>query len=173
MRDVQHPNQPRRFHALSVFKILGAALDSLRSPEWVAPSTICPSNFDETAAVLEHLEDMFWGSNDFYEKTAEELLDNLEAAALEVEIDGVPLRERFNSPGWDDFVARWLRRAAYFLAYRRCGRGESGCKGLHGHVDGLWYSPEEWEEKEGAFHERKDSRFDMSEMMKALDEIPL
>lgn len=120
VQDVHEPNKPRHFHAMSIFRIVGAALDSLRSPEWVEPSSVCPSTFQETKEVLEHLETMFWDSDAYYERTAEQLLDELEMEALGIRVDDVPIRERVNPPGWDDFIARWLRRRAYFLAYRRC-----------------------------------------------------
>lgn len=175
VQDVHQPNSPRRFHAMSIFRILGAALDSLRPPEWVAPSLICPSRFEETSLVLEHLESMFWDSDDFYELTAEQLLDQLEKEALGVrdESGHSPLSEKINPPGWDDFVARWLRRTAYFLAYRRCDRVNRECKGLHGHRDGLWYSPEEWEEREGAMLEKEESACPTDELTEALKAIAL
>lgn len=174
VQDVFVPNTPRRFHAMAIFRILGAALDSLRPPEWVATSIVCPSTFEETKLVLEHLESTFWDSNDFYELTGEQLLDQLEKEALGVrDEDGhSPLGDKANPPGWDDLIARWLRRTAYFLAYRRCEHGTRECKGLHGHRDGLWHSPEEWEECEGAMHE-ENSACPTDELTKALKAIAL
>lgn len=64
-----------------------------------------------------------------------------------------------------------LHRTAYFLAYRRCQRGERGCEGLHGHRDGLWYSPEQREKSQGELHEQRDSRFGTAELMRALESI--
>ena len=173
VKDEKGPEKPKRFHAMTIFRILGAALDSLRSPAWVAPKSICPTTFEETSLVLEHLKSMFWGSNKSYEQSAGELLENLEYEALGVRVDDVPLGERVNPPGWDDFVARWLRRTAYFLAYRRCQRGTWECKGLHGHRDGLWYSAEVWEREEAECHEKEVSPFDTGELMKALEAISL
>lgn len=171
VQNVHDPNKPRMFHATSIFRIVAAALDSLRSPDWVSPAALCPSTFRETREVLEHLESILWGNDLFWDRTAEELLEELEHEALGVQIDDVPLSERVNPPGWDDFVARWFRRTAYFLAYRRCRRGDQGCEGLHGHRDGLWYSPEQWEKIQGELHERRDPGFDTAELMRALESI--
>lgn len=172
---IREAEKPRRFHAMSIFRILGAALDSLRSPESVAPSTICPSNFEETKLVLEHLESMFWDQHLFYERTAEQLLEELENEALGVRIGDATMGDRINPPGWNDFLARWLRRTAYFLAYRRCDDCHDPTRGgLHWHDrDGMWYCPKEWEQAEGCRFEDLGESSEMTELMKALDSVKL
>lgn len=90
---VMEPNIRRTFHSTSICKILGAALDTLRSPEHVAPGAICPSRFVETGLVLENLQDMFWERDQTCERTAKELLEELEHESLGVHVDGVALAE--------------------------------------------------------------------------------
>lgn len=174
VRNINAPTRPHIFHSMTIFRILGAALESLRSPEWVAPAAICPSRCEETKEVLEHLESMFWDLNQWYTKTAEELLNDLEQEAMDVRIDGVALGEKVNPPGWDDFIARWLRRTAFFLAYRQCKqyqRGRHGCSGLHWHSDGLWYSADEWQQTEQERFEEEPAPFSMVKIMDALQGI--
>lgn len=167
--------RPRKFHSMTIFRVLGAALESLKAPEWVAPTAICPSTFFETREVLDHLESMFYDQHRTYERTAEHLLEELEQEAMGVRIDDVMIGERVNPPGFDDFLARWLRRTAYFLAYRRCdGEPDNRCQGLHWHRNGLWYAPKEWERAEGErFEENDDAPFQMKSVMKALEGIEL
>lgn len=175
VHSVEAPTRPRIFHSMTIFRILGAAFESLKSPEWVSPAATCPSRMEETKEVLEHLESMFWDQNQWYTKTAEELLIDLEQEAMGVRIDGVPLGEKINPPGWDDFIARWLRRSAFFLAYRQCmhyQRGKYGCRGLHWHSDGLWYSPDEWQQiEQERFEEEEPAPFSMVKIMDALEGI--
>lgn len=61
----QEPNKPRRFHSMSIFRIVGAASDSPRSPEWVPPAALCPSTFQKTKDVLNYLESMLYDANSF------------------------------------------------------------------------------------------------------------
>lgn len=179
VHSVEAPDRPRIFHSITIFRILGAAFESLQTPEWIAPAATCPSRCEETKEVLEHLESMFWDQNQWYTKTAEELLNDLEQEAMGVHVGDVPLGEKVNPPGWDDFIARWLRRTAFFLAYRQCRQyehGKFGCKGLHWHSDGFWYTPDEWQQTEGERFEREEEDeqpgpFSMVKVLEALDGI--
>lgn len=172
--------ETREFHSMTIFRVLGAAFESLKAPEWVAPTAICPSSFIEMREVLDHLESIFYDQHRTYERTAEHLLEDLEQEAMGVRINDVMIGERINPPGFDDFLARWLRRTAYFLAYRRCeGHPDARCQGLHWHSngvrsDGLWYASKEWEKTEGErFEESEHSPFQMKSVMKALEGIEL
>ncbi|KAK4547784.1 hypothetical protein LTR36_000742 [Oleoguttula mirabilis] len=153
--DCEEPESRKRteVHAMTVFRALHAAIGSLSPPELITPNNFNHATHQHTRLVLEDFESLLYGADFSYKLTAEQLLTNLLAQAMETRVDGeskLVLSDITRLPGWDAFLQTWFTRAVNFVVRRRCNDASHGHVGIHQHGRELLYNPELWESEAAA-----------------------